>query len=282
VKTFARGDGEISAPFPEDNLTRPGNMVGTPEYVAPEQALGDPIDARADIYSFGVLLFTMIAGRIPFQGETLIETLAQHFRAPIPFIDDVAPGVNCPPEIEDIIRRCMAKIPDERFASMAELHAALKSAWRHITDESFGTETSLPPTMILAGPAPIGLRALKAPADDSDDLLATITDEAIAQDPSEVSRPKGKVDIEAAKAERRAARMRVLLFVVAAILGAAVGAGLWLFAGNTMTTQPPAQTAPVIEVPQNEPPAVEEVPTIEPLEAPKRPTQRESYKDNPF
>ncbi|MCK6546178.1 protein kinase, partial [Myxococcota bacterium] len=159
VKLFAPEESGLETPHDEDHLTRPGNMVGTPEYVAPEQALGDDVDGRADIYSLGILMFQMISGKLPFHGKTMIDTLTAHFQKPVPRVHAVAPEVECPMELEAIIQRMLAKPRHERYPSMAEVLLDLKTVWRNLTDESFGSETSFP-AISGATLVPIGLRTL--------------------------------------------------------------------------------------------------------------------------
>ena len=101
-------------------MTRAGLVMGTPQYMAPEQAKGTPPDIRADIYSAGVLFYQMLAGRLPFKGATPWEIIRQHVEEePEPL------GVEAPAEVEKIVRRCLRKEPDERFQTPKELADAL-------------------------------------------------------------------------------------------------------------------------------------------------------------
>jgi serine/threonine-protein kinase len=99
-------------------ITSPAEMIGTPRYMAPEQFTGDDLDARVDVYSLGVMLFEMLAGRPPFDG-TFTEVVGKHVYAEPPDFD--ALGVQAPEGVERVIRRALAKRPTERTASVLEL-----------------------------------------------------------------------------------------------------------------------------------------------------------------
>jgi eukaryotic-like serine/threonine-protein kinase len=107
-------------------LTRAGCIVGTPHYMSPEQAGGERVDPRGDIYSLGIILYELICGRVPFDGENYRSILSQHLLdEPAPF-ELVAPWLEVPALLEQIVRRCLAKQPSQRFESMAELGAELR------------------------------------------------------------------------------------------------------------------------------------------------------------
>jgi serine/threonine-protein kinase len=100
-------------------------IMGSPRYMAPEQVQGKEIDARADVYSLGVVLYTMLAGRPPFERRTDLATMMAQVSDPPPPLASVAEGLVVPPALEAIVMRCLAKSPDDRWASMEELVAAL-------------------------------------------------------------------------------------------------------------------------------------------------------------
>ncbi len=112
------------SPNPEGvKLTRVGMIVGTPEYMSPEQAAGKPVDARSDIYSLGVVIFEMLAGKLPFHAENPLAMLMQHqtggrCRARL---CKVQPGLKVPGKLETFVRRALSKSPEDRQQSMAEL-----------------------------------------------------------------------------------------------------------------------------------------------------------------
>lgn len=106
------------------DLTGSGAIVGTPTYLAPEQAQGQPIDHRADIYSLGVVLFEMVVGQVPFDADTPMGILFKHIYEPIPSPRRLRPDL--PTEVEEIILKALAKDPDQRFQRASELAEALR------------------------------------------------------------------------------------------------------------------------------------------------------------
>jgi serine/threonine protein kinase len=108
----------------KDGLTKTGTVMGTPDYMAPEQARGDRVDARADIYAAGAILYRAVTGRKPFEGlADPIATLTAVLTQEPPRPSELNPEV--PLSLELVIQRAMAKNPAERFQSMAELDLAL-------------------------------------------------------------------------------------------------------------------------------------------------------------
>lgn len=107
-------------------LTQAGTIMGTVDYMSPEQALGlADVDHRADIYSLGCTLYFLLIGKAPFAGSSVMATLMRHREAPIPVV--AASCSECPPELDAVIRRMLAKQPDVRFQSMAEVVKALEA-----------------------------------------------------------------------------------------------------------------------------------------------------------
>jgi serine/threonine protein kinase len=100
-------------------LTLTGWVIGTPEYMAPEQASGQPIDARADIYAMGVVLYEMLTGRVPFTSSSPVAVLQQHLNAPPPSLRSAAPHL--PAAVEAIVLRALAKAPADRYPSAAAM-----------------------------------------------------------------------------------------------------------------------------------------------------------------
>ncbi len=107
-------------------LTGTGIALGTPAFMAPEQGMGEEVDARADIYSLGGTLFTLITGRLPFEADSPLSMMMKHATEPVPAISAFATEVS--KSTEDIIFRSMAKTPKDRFANAQEMRKALLEA----------------------------------------------------------------------------------------------------------------------------------------------------------
>ena len=96
-------------------LTATGNVLGTPAYMAPEQWRGDPVDARTDIYALGIMLYEMVLGQLPFQGDTPYTLMYKHFNDAPPPPREKNPAID--PRVEAVILRALAKDPDDRYQS---------------------------------------------------------------------------------------------------------------------------------------------------------------------
>jgi eukaryotic-like serine/threonine-protein kinase len=104
-------------------LTTEGMVMGTPDYIPPEQAQGRSADFRSDIYALGVVLFETFTGKLPFRGDNVMKIVLAHIQDVPPRPRDINPKL--PPELETVILRCLAKEPDQRYASAAETLKAL-------------------------------------------------------------------------------------------------------------------------------------------------------------
>ena len=108
------------------DLTQTNSVMGSVHYLPPEQAAGKGSTIKSDIYSLGILFYEMLAGTMPFRGETAVEIALKHIKDPMPSIRKVNPKV--PQSVENIIYKCTAKNPKNRYSSVMELEEDLKSA----------------------------------------------------------------------------------------------------------------------------------------------------------
>ena len=109
----------------DTKLTQSGALLGTPRYMAPEQVANDEVGPAADIYGLGATLYHMLTGRPPFDSDSKFVLLAAHMNVPVPPFAEAAPDLDVSPELEDVVMRCLAKEPKDRFASMEGLARAL-------------------------------------------------------------------------------------------------------------------------------------------------------------
>ena len=123
----AAGESVAAASRSARPLAQAGSVFGTPEYIAPEQALGEETDARADLYSFGCVLYEMLAGQRPFQSRDKVELLAMHLTREAAPLRHVAPGAGISASLEAVVRKAMAKKRDQRFPSATAFLAALQA-----------------------------------------------------------------------------------------------------------------------------------------------------------
>ncbi|MGA8257119.1 MAG: protein kinase [Nocardioides sp.] len=106
-------------------ITRTGAVMGTPQYLSPEQAEGKPSSTASDVYSLGVVTFECLTGRRPFEADSPVATALAHIREPVPDLPDTIPA-----DLAAVVRRALAKDPAERFADGAEFAAALRDPAR--------------------------------------------------------------------------------------------------------------------------------------------------------
>ncbi len=108
-------------------LTSSGTLIGTPEYMSPEQARGDPLDARSDLYSLGVVLYQLLTGKLPFTGENALGIVLKQVTDEPTAPSSVRPGVN--PRLEAICKRAMRKPRDDRYQTAKEMRADLRAVF---------------------------------------------------------------------------------------------------------------------------------------------------------
>ncbi len=108
------------------NLTRTGMIFGTPEYMSPEQAKGEKVDHRVDVYALGIILYELLTGKVPFTADTFMGILTKHMFEPPAAPSTVAPHANIPEDVEAIILKALQKDREYRFQDMADMGAAIE------------------------------------------------------------------------------------------------------------------------------------------------------------
>jgi beta-lactam-binding protein with PASTA domain/tRNA A-37 threonylcarbamoyl transferase component Bud32 len=127
-------------------MTEAGSIIGTAQYLSPEQAKGTTVDHRSDIYSIGVVLYELLTGRVPFTGDTAVEIAMRHLSAVPEAPSALRPDV--PHELDMVVLRALAKDPDDRYQSAEEMDAELERVSRGL---GVSPETEEAATMILSG-----------------------------------------------------------------------------------------------------------------------------------
>ncbi len=125
VKLLDFGLSKLILPNAEAKQTAMGMTFGDPRYMSPEQARGETLDRRSDIYSLGAIAFEMLTGTPPYTGSGTFEILQQHLDAPVPRVRDRRP--DCPPWLDSVVQRALAKKPEGRFITVMKLLESLRA-----------------------------------------------------------------------------------------------------------------------------------------------------------
>jgi serine/threonine protein kinase len=133
-------------------LTSTGQIMGTPEYMSPEQCLGEKLDHRSDIYALGIVIYEIFAGNVPFRGDTPVATLFKHIQDPVPFEGAVAAHI--PLAAVPVVRRALAKNRADRFASASAMADALRRAQQQMLSGAPAADAT--PTSATPGFGPGG------------------------------------------------------------------------------------------------------------------------------
>jgi serine/threonine protein kinase len=150
-----------------DGMTQTGTVLGTSNYIAPEQASGNRVDAHSDVYALGAVLYELLAGEVPFPGESFVAVAMKHVHEPPPNLLDVRKDV--PPRVAAAVDRALEKDPEQRFPTMAEFAAELEACLAELEGEEAGDATMVIPArqrrprrQVSRWPIGVGVLALLA------------------------------------------------------------------------------------------------------------------------
>ena len=144
----------------QGGLTQTGTVMGTSDYIAPEQARGSRVDAQSDIYSLGTVLYELLTGEVPFSGDNFVAVAMQHINQPPPSVRERRPELS--PCVDAAVRRAMAKEPRDRFRSMDELCSELSACLAELDGNGVSTGAE---TMVVAPKRRGRSRAARPPAE---------------------------------------------------------------------------------------------------------------------
>ncbi|MEA5457334.1 Stk1 family PASTA domain-containing Ser/Thr kinase [Sinomonas sp. JGH33] len=223
-------------------MTQTQAVVGTAQYLSPEQAQGQTVDARSDLYSTGCLLYELLTGRPPFVGDSAVSVAYQHVQVEAPKARDFNPEVT--EAVQSVLDRALQKDPAKRFPDAGAFRRALRAAGagRVLPAAGANDDAAAPPAMALAGAgvgaadAPsTGRHAAAAPPDAVDPHLGD-TGEIPLVPPAEaeILLPFAEDEAEPRRRRRHGGWIALLLLVTALVLG---GGGYWIY---TYLTTPPA------------------------------------------
>jgi serine/threonine protein kinase len=180
-------------------LTQMGMVYGTPEYMAPEQALGQVVDARADLYALGVMLYEMLAGSRPFDHESKVSLLGMHVTARVPPFAERSPEALVPPEVEAIVMRLMSKEATDRFDGAKELSDAIVAVMTMLIErqriEPLGS-AAIASTSSPNFPSMIGAMSARSP-------------QSAALAPTSLAAPSGRAPLSSAALHSESGAMRL-------------------------------------------------------------------------
>lgn len=245
--------------LPEEQLTQTGLFMGSPKYMAPEQIQSGHVDARTDVYALGIMMYEMLAGKVPFERATSVNILMAHVGEPPPPMRQVNPDLVCSPAFEELVMRCIAKDPIDRFSTMDELLQAIKRAHGGLMTEQVASVnlTGVYQPIPTLPPPPVRPRIASAGASGNHTPMGVM--QAIEVEISDSS------DEQASS--RRNKTWIAVAILAAAVLGGSLGLAAFLASnkptlGRAVAAQPPA--APPAE-------ATSEIPRTapEPMPPPK-------------
>ena len=218
-------------------FTQAQQALGTPEYMAPEQAMGADADHRSDLYAFGIMVYQMLVGQTPFHADTPAATLMAHVHSPLPLPTALDPDIE--PRTEAVLLKSLAKEPNDRFQSATEFMHGLALA---------GGET--PPPLAEDGGATAVMDMCGAQTEVMDAAAAGTDAATAAMDaPAGATRTVGAPSTPAQPAPKVGGRPPILLYaaiaIVAVIVAGAAGFALFVLPGDTEADGSPGDGVPV-------------------------------------
>lgn len=214
----------------DTELTQAGVLLGSPLYMAPEQARSET-DQRTDIYSLGVLLFQCIAGRPPFQGRDSIDIIVKHVKEKPPTLASLRPDV--PPEVNELVMRCLEKSPAARYQSMDELLEAMRVA---VSGQGM-SGLFIDPRTHSNPMSPSASQAARAPSSTRVKIASPVIDPTSA--PSETPSMEVEITESGTHPGGRSKRLPLIIGLVALVV---IGAGV----GGTIAWRSAAKNDPVV------------------------------------
>ena len=208
-------------------FTQAGFAVGTPSYMSPEQARGQEIDGRADLYALGVVLYEILVGKLPYSGTDALSTALAHLTEPLPELP-VHHG-----RYQGVLRKLLAKDPAERFPDAAALLVALDQLPKDESDATLVRPLPIPLSFDLAGMTPV---TIDIPTDKP-------------QPQPVVRQPVVTPTQHNAPSEQRRGPVLALAAVAVAVALAIGGASYWWLSGSDAPAQPPAAVVPKVTPP---------------------------------
>jgi serine/threonine protein kinase len=222
----------------DTQFTTTGALIGTPQYMSPEQGMGLPLSEATDLYSLGVVLYEMLTGRAPFDSDTPLGVIHKHVHEPLP-----SPRLACPDlprAVEDVLLKALAKRPDDRYPSAGQMLRALEDGMAPVEDKAIDRTLparrpeSVPPEPAASGPSPENRTdkplAGPSPVEPTRSPLPTVAMEGQSEGvpPAPGLRPTLVTKGPPGAGRRRLTTVwRILLGVaLVAILGAALSIGL--------------------------------------------------------
>jgi eukaryotic-like serine/threonine-protein kinase len=163
--------------FAHSALTTVGMVVGTPAYMSPEQCRGEPIDARSDVYSCGILLYQLITGRLPFTGDNAMDLAVKHVRSPPPPPSTVTPAIH--PGMEQVILTALNKWPAQRQQNAAELQGALSRILPELAQRPHDLSTGPGSAPVLSMGPELSQRSIQQSLDA--DVVSTLRSSPISE-----------------------------------------------------------------------------------------------------